>query len=201
MKRLILLLLLLSPSVFAQTDPSKTWTHMYWYPSVSLSDQFNFKMSFPIEFVSIPKHLETSLFSISMIKQENKYYFSSNPLYLIIFAGAATINNSIDKEGLSSISGFITSAFLAPQLLTNFKFGCSPNDNIAFLVGQHTDYYLFYKTSRICTESSIGIKLSNESFRATIELHKPWTKGYYANKDPHLNIGLSYFSNFPTGPW
>lgn len=192
-----LLFLLLSQRNTVQAQTLNKWVHAYWHYSFSVNEQLNLKVAAPVEFVSIPKSFETSFTSIALLKQQDKYYVSSNPLNLCVLFGGAVIKNIFAKESKSPAYSVAALIVLSPQMLTNFRLGYAPNENIAFLVGQHTDYFLFYKVSRICTESSIGLKLSNESFRATIDIRMPWTKGYSDNKRPYLNFGLSYFSNFP----
>ncbi|MDQ7799059.1 MAG: hypothetical protein RDU76_09000 [Candidatus Edwardsbacteria bacterium] len=198
---LVAITLLIVQKAEAQTEYLKSWSHTYWHTSISLKDQLNIKISAPMEGVNLPNSFETSLVSISAIEQNKKYYISANPLFIGAALGGAGLVNIFNKETRSPIYGIAAVAILAPQILGNFKIGFAPNSNIAFMAGQNTDYYLFYKISRICTESSIGIKLSNDAFRVTLDLRIPWTKGYFDNKQPYINFGIGYFPVFPNTPF
>lgn len=188
-----------SEMAHAKIDSLNSWTHAYFNTSVSINDQFNIRFSTPIEYVKIPYSLESSFLSTSIVKNKtNRFFVSSNSLLLF---GAVAIGGILSRIGkVGQYPGAVIGiGAIATQMLTNFKVGYAPTRNIAFVVAQNTDYYiLFYEEPKIYTESAVGIKLSNKHMRATVDICFPWTEGYFYNKEPHINLGFSYFMEFPS---
>ncbi|MDO9026635.1 MAG: hypothetical protein Q7U87_02005 [bacterium] len=178
----------------AQIDSLDRWFHLYFQSSASLKNQINIRFDVPFEYVKIPYSFESSFINTAIVKQ-NKYYISSNSLILGPLFLASAFYNGFRIEG--PYYAITAAVIMSPQMLGNFKIGYAMNKNVAFMVGQNTDYYLLYDVARVFTESAVGIKYSNNHIRVILNFCYPWSKGYFNDEKPYIRFGFSYFSEFP----
>ncbi len=125
-------------------------------------------------------------FSVSSVKQDNIYYISSNGIASIMALSGFMLEDG--KKHLYDIIFIVVPAVW----LANLKVGYKINKNIFLSAGQNTDFYPFYRMSRICSQSNFGVKVSYKSFLLNSNICIPWNKGYYNTKEPYVSMGLGY---------
>jgi hypothetical protein len=119
--------------------------------------------------------LMLSFASVSVMRDNNRlYHVSLNPLITI--------------AGL-----LLGPAFYIPQVYPNIRI--QPNlykEHIRGMLGLNTDYFMFYKNSKIYSEAFVGIKASYERASAGVHCCIPISRGYLKNKTPYVCLMVSY---------
>jgi hypothetical protein len=113
--------------------------------------------------------------SISIMPDQSSFYhISMNPFFTI--------------AGL-----LVNSSFYFLQAIPNIRIKQNLyKEYIHGMLGLNTDYFMFYKVSRIYSEVFIGIKYSFKKIATGIHLCIPFSKGYLNNANPYLCFTLSY---------
>jgi hypothetical protein len=119
--------------------------------------------------------LMLSFASVSVMPDNNKFYhISLNPLFTV--------------AGL-----LLGPAFYIPQVYPNFRI--QPNlykQYIRGMLGLNTDYFMFYKNSKIYSEAFVGIKASYKRAAAGVHCCIPFSRGYLKDKTPYFCLTVSY---------
>jgi hypothetical protein len=128
-----------------------------------------------IEHLGDSRVLTLSFASISAMPDNNNFYhISMNPLFTI--------------AGL-----FLSPAFYIPQVFPNLRI--QPNlykECLRGMLGLNTDYFMFYKNSRVYSEAFVGVKISLWKVATGIQFCVPISQGYLRDKHPYYCLTISY---------
>ncbi len=119
--------------------------------------------------------LMLSFASISVMPDNSRFYhISLNPIFMI--------------AGL-----FLGPVFYIPQVFPNLRIQPSLyKEYIRGIVGLNTDYFMFYKNSKIYSEAFVGMKLSYKKAAAGVHFCIPFSRGYLKDKTPYFCLTVSY---------
>lgn len=170
MKRTALLFLLLA--CFVQD----IYSHDPWfavYSSYSFLKNPNVRMGLDFNLQQGGKlGLQIPPISVSIIQdtRNKKVYVSSNSISILTLAAAKLL----DKDTQPYIV-----IMMIPAVISNFNLSYPVIPGMIKLNLRHnTDYFFFYKISKVCVETSLGLEADYKRTAITASVCMPWNKGY-----------------------
>jgi len=125
-------------------------------------------------------------------KDKKQLKISSN----LLFSSMMILSHKIGGSHGISIPIFI---LYLPQMVGNINYDIYDSPYFSFKLSQRTDYYFFYKISKIYTESAAGFKIKTRWFHLGFDVKIPLTKGYGDNKNPFFGINFTLINALKFG--
>lgn len=186
MKRTAFLFLLLA--CFVQD----IYSHDPWvaaYSSYSFLKNPNLRMGFDMN-IQLGEDLELQFapFSFSLIQEShNKKVFVASNILTLLPAAAPIL---IIKD--SELSFILIIPFLISN--SNISYPVIPG-RMKLNLRQNTDYFFFYKISKVYLETSLGVEFDYNRTGITVSVCMPWNKGYTGmdkSMHPFFSAGIKY---------